>query len=291
MAKNPMEEIVYRLSRRRLRDAAEAHPTFPTTSEYADWRHSALESQFTRHFAPAEVQGRRVIDFGCGSGRLGRIALDLGAVSVVGVDLSEKNLTRARDAVAAAGLGERISFVLGRPDALPLDSASADVLLCFDVMEHVLDYRAIIRDWHRVLVPGGKVLIWWSLWMHPYGHHCYPLVNVPWAHLVLSDAALLRVCARTYELPEYHGSFWHLDGNGNKKANPYVDDDTLDDYLNKLTTWKFERVCRRAGFEIARREIVPFSGSRAKTLKKVLTAIPFLSDAFCGSVVYELRRR
>ena len=289
--KNPVEEIVYQLSRRRLRDHAEAHPTCPTTSEYAHWRHSRLESQFTTHFAPAEVQGRRVIDFGCGSGRLARIALDLGAASVIGVDLSEKNVTRAREAVAGVGLGERISFVVGRPDAMPLDSASADVVLCFDVMEHVLDYDAIIRDWHRVLVPGGKVLVWWSLWMHPYGHHCYPLVNVPWAHLLLSDAALLRVCARTYELPDYHGSFWHRDGNGNKKANPFVDDDTLDDYLNKLTTWKFEKVCRRVGFEIARREIVPFSGSRAKTLKKILTAIPFLSDAFCACAVYELRRR
>ncbi len=127
--------------------------------------------------------------------------------------------------------------------------------------------------------------------MHPYGHHCHPLVNVPWAHLLLSDAALLRICARTYELSEYRGSFWHLDENGNKKANPYANDHTLEDYLNKLTTWKFEQVCRRVGFEIARRDIVPFSGNRGKGLKKMLAAIPFLSDAFCSCVVYELRRR
>jgi SAM-dependent methyltransferase len=289
--KNPVEEILYRLSRRRLRKQVQSHPTFTTTSEYASWRHSRLESQYTTYFDPAEVQGRRVIDFGCGSGRLARVVLELGAASVVGVDLSEKVVTNARQAVVALGLGERISFVVGRPDAIPLDSASADVLLCFDVMEHVLDYEAIIRDWHRVLVPGGKVLIWWSVWMHPYGHHCYPLVNVPWAHLLLSDAALLRICARTYELSEYRGSFWHLDENGNKKANPYANDHTLEDYLNKLTTWKFEGVCRRVGFEIARRDILPFTGNRAKGLKKMLAAIPFLSDAFCSCVVYELRRR
>lgn len=287
---NPLEEIVYRLSRRGLAKHTRAHPTYTTASEYAAWRHSSLDSEFTAHFDPADVRGRRVVDFACGSGRLARIVLELGAASVTGVDLSERFVARARETVAGLGLSERISFVVGRRDAMPLDSASADVLLCFDALEHVLDYEAIIRDWHRVLVPGGKVLILWSVWMHPYGHHCYPLVNVPWAHLVLSDAALLRVCARTYELSEYRGSFWHLDASGNKKANPFANDHTLEDYLNKLTTWRFERVCRRAGFEISRREIKPFSGRRARALKKMLAAIPFLSDAFSSCAVYELRR-
>src|SRR5262245_2614866 len=99
--------------------------------------------------------------------------------------------------------------------------------------------------------------------MHPYGHHCYPLVNVPLAHLFLSDAALLRICARTYDLLEYRGSFWHLDSNGYKKSNPFANDETLADYLNKLTTWTFERVCRSAGLRIARKKIIPFSGNRA----------------------------
>lgn len=287
---NPLEEICHRLSRRRLREHGRAHPTYATTAEYAAWRCSSLEREFTTHFAPAAIEGRRVIDFGCGSGELSRVALELGAASVTGVDLSEKGVTRARHAAVAQGLGERLSFVRGRRDGIPMAAASADVVLCFAVMEHVLDYESIIREWYRVLVPGGKVLIWWSPWMHPYGHHCYPLVNVPWAHLVLSDAALLRICARNYDLADYRASFWHLDESGGKKPNPFVGDRTLEDYLNKLTTWRFERVCHRAGFRIARKDVIPFSGSRAKRLKRMLAAIPFLSDAFCACVVYELRR-
>jgi len=285
---SPIEELCYLLCRRALRRHAEAHPTHINVADYATWRYASLQRQFTMYFNPSQVRGKRVIDLGCGSGDLARFVFELGAGSVTGVDLSETFVEFARQAAAAHNLGERVTFVVGRPDSIPVDRESADVVLCFDVMEHVLDYESIIGEWHRVLIPGGKVLIWWSVWMHPYGHHCYPLVNVPWAHLFLSDAALLRICARTYDLSEYRASFWHLDDNGRKKSNPYRNDDTLEDYLNKLTTWRFERVCWRARLRVTRKEIVPFSGNRAKALKKFLASIPFLSDAFCACVIYEL---
>lgn len=98
----------------------------------------------------------------------------------------------------------------------------------------------------------------------------------------------MRVCARTYDMPEYEPSFWHLDDQGRKQPNPFAGSPTLDDYLNKLTTWEFERCCRRAGLRIARKEVVPFSGDRLRSAKRLLASVPYLSDAFCGRVVYEL---
>jgi SAM-dependent methyltransferase len=285
----PLEELCYRLCRRRLRKTGAAHTSYSTVTEYATWRDSSLERQFTTHFDASDVRGRRVVDFGCGSGDLTRFVCKLGAASATGVDLQEHLLTAARDAAAKAGVDDRVSFILGRPDAVPLASGTADVVLCFDVMEHVLAYELIIPEWRRVLTAGGRVLLWWSLWMHPYGHHCYPLVSVPWAHLVMSDAAILRVCGRLYDSPDFRPSFWGLDANGHKKPNPCVNDRTFDDYLNKLTTWKFERVVRQAGFRIARKQVIPFSGNRARALKKRLASIPYFSDAFCACVVYDLQ--
>jgi SAM-dependent methyltransferase len=286
---NPLEEVCFRLSRRALRDKRVAHTAAPTTAEYVRQRHSGLERQFTRHFERSRIVDKRVLDFGSGAGELSRLAWELGAQSVIGVDLSEKFVDFAREATAPHGLGDKVSFVVGEVETIPLPDATADVILCFDVMEHVLAYEAIIREWRRVLAPGGRVLICWaSLWMHPYGHHCYPLVSVPWAHLALSEAAFLRVCARVYDMPEYQPSFWHLDEQGEKKPNPYVRNPTLGNYLNKLTTWEFERCCRRAGLQIARKEVVPFSGDRLRSVKQFLASVPYLSDAFCGRVVYEL---
>ena len=134
--------------------------------------HSGLERQFTRHFERSRIVDKRVLDFGSGAGELSRLAWELGAQSVIGVDLSEKFVEFARESTAPHGLGDKVSFVVGEMETIPLPDATADVVLCFDVMEHVLAYEAIIREWRRVLAPGGRVLIRWaSLWMHPYGHH------------------------------------------------------------------------------------------------------------------------
>ena len=288
---NPAEEIIRCLCERRVRTHAREHPTFTTLTKYAAHRDAVLQRDFRMYFDAEALRGRRVIDFGCGSGDLSMFVCEQGAASVTGIDLSEKFVALARNTAELKQVGNRVSFVIGRRDAIPLAETSADAVLCFDVMEHVLDYTSIIREWYRVLVPGGKVFIAWRLWMHPYsGHHCYPLVNVPWAHLLLSDAALLRICARVYELAEYRPSFWHLDEHGRKKSNPFGHTDTLEDYVNKLTSWRFERVSRHVGFKIARREFFPFSGDRAARLKRFLASLPFLSDAFSSAVVYELEK-
>jgi len=286
---NPVEEIVFQLSRRALLRGQASSSTYPTVSDYSCWRDSGLRGVFTTYFDASQLNGRRVVDFGCGTGDLSRFAHAQGAASVTGIDLSEKLIAYARESAAKHGVADEISFVLGRPTEIPLADASADVVLCFDVMEHIIEYQSIIPELRRVLARGGRVLISWELWMHPYGHHSYPLVNVPWAHLFLSDAALMRICARTFELEEYRPSFWHLDQNRSKKQNnPYVNATSLSGYLNKLTTRKFERICRRSGFQIRRKKLVPFSGDRLRWLKNVIVSMPLVSDALCACVVYEL---
>ena len=80
---------------------------------------------------------------------------------------------------------------------------------------------------------------------------------------------------------------WELSVPRGKLSNPFVNEHTCDDYLNKLTTWRFERVCRRVALRIARKEAVPFSCARARGLKTILAWLPYLSD---GLVVYQLEK-
>jgi len=42
------------------------------------------------------------------------------------------------------------------------------------------------------------------------------------------------------DLPNYRPSFWHLTLDGGKKPNPYMGDEHLEPYFNKLTTRRFE---------------------------------------------------
>ncbi len=47
------------------------------------------------------------------------------------------------------------------------------------------------------------------------------------------------------------------------RANPFAGQNTLTDYLNRLSTRKLEAACRKAGLAVARKEAIPFSANRA----------------------------
>lgn len=237
------------------------------------------------------IQGAHVIDFGCGRGELAQAIAQSGARSVVGIDLSPESIADARAKLDSGEISDRVTFMEGLPKSIPLPDASIDTILCFDVMEHVIEYEAIVPQWRRVLAPRGRVFIKWMPWAHPHGHHCYPLINIPWAHLFVSEGTILRAAARVYDSPAYQRQempFWHRAEDGGMRANPFAGQTTLTDYLNRLSTRKLEAVCKKAGLVVARKEAIPFSGSRARVIKRGLAALPYVSDAFCSAVAYDL---
>ena len=100
-----------------------------------------------------------VVDVGCGLGHWGRAlcrVLPAGA-HVIGVDREQEWVRAAQNTPSAAGV--TFSFVLGDASALPLPSASADLVTCQTLLIHVADPRAVLREMHRVLRPGGRLLL------------------------------------------------------------------------------------------------------------------------------------
>lgn len=116
--------------------------------------------------------GMRAVDFGCGPGFVAEaMAEHVGAKgSVVGVDLNETFLARARERAAAAGR-TNLEFLSGDGSA-PLPDASFDRALCKNVLEYVTDAEATLRDLHRVLASDGVLHIsdsdWGFLLVHPW---------------------------------------------------------------------------------------------------------------------------
>ena len=102
---------------------------------------------------------RRILDVGCGSGNhLGIYAKHVGASGqVVGIDRERGLIDAAR--VAHSG-DPQITLILGSMDAeLPFPDASFD--LCFSnfAIYNATDLRATLSEIHRVLEPGGKVVL------------------------------------------------------------------------------------------------------------------------------------
>jgi SAM-dependent methyltransferase len=108
--------------------------------------------------------GHRVLDVGCGPGfYVAELVPQVGADgAVVGVDTSAAMLAAA--ARRCEGLGN-VSFEEGGATALPVEDRGFDRVLCVQVLGHVADVPAALAEFHRVLRPGGRVLVWdvdWS---------------------------------------------------------------------------------------------------------------------------------
>jgi cyclopropane fatty-acyl-phospholipid synthase-like methyltransferase len=103
--------------------------------------------------------GSRLLDVGCGSGGPAlRLAETVGA-SVLGVDLLVEGIATATQLAQERGLDDRASFArLDAGGRLPFDEASFDAILSIDAMCHLPNRLDILREWHRVTSPGGRIL-------------------------------------------------------------------------------------------------------------------------------------
>jgi arsenite methyltransferase len=111
------------------------------------------------HEALGAVPGERILDAGCGPGFYVAELLDkVGSDgAVVGVDASPQMLAAA--AQRSQGRAN-VSFHEGDVTALPVGAGEFDRALCVQVLEYVADIPAALRELHRVLRPGGRVLLW-----------------------------------------------------------------------------------------------------------------------------------
>lgn len=131
-----------------------------------------------------QIRGRTVMDFGCGEG-VEAVELALhGASHVVGVDIVESALERARQRARESGVYECCTFT-SRPDR------PADVIVALDSFEHFERPAEILLTMNRYLAPEGEVLISFGpTWLHPLGGHLFSVF--PWAHLVFTERALIQ---------------------------------------------------------------------------------------------------
>lgn len=101
-----------------------------------------------------------VLDVGTGTGLVAlRAARTVTAGSVLGIDHSAGMLERASSKAAELGIGDRVRFKAMDAEALDLPDKSFDAVLSLFVLLHLPHRLAAVKEMHRVLRPGGRLVV------------------------------------------------------------------------------------------------------------------------------------
>ncbi|MFN0135331.1 MAG: class I SAM-dependent methyltransferase [Phycisphaerae bacterium] len=102
----------------------------------------------------------RMLDVGCGTGSLLSImAREPLAEALIGLDYSEEMTRRAAAKFAGAPNPSRMIALRGDAERLPLANASVDVVTCCNSFHHYPNQPVAVREFRRVLRPGGMLVL------------------------------------------------------------------------------------------------------------------------------------
>ena len=112
--------------------------------------------------------GDKVVDIGCGN-----CAWNIDKIPVIGIDVNEGMMDYAKHQ------GRLEDIYVNDVDKLPLSDNSVDIVIATQVLEHLNEYKETVSEMHRVLKPGGKVIIsvpydtFFSLWRPLFAIQCF----------------------------------------------------------------------------------------------------------------------
>jgi SAM-dependent methyltransferase len=166
----------------------------------------------------------RVLDLGCGEGRHAITGYMLHDIESVGVDLSHRDLCTTRRRFADFEIADNpfkhLLLAVANGATLPFGDNSFDKVICSEVLEHIPDFRAVIKEIARVLKPGGtfaasvpRFFPEWICWRLSDAYHA-----AEGGHIRIFHAGHLRedieqegfVCFKKHHAHALHVPYWWL---------------------------------------------------------------------------------
>ena len=177
-----------------------------------------------------ELADKTVLDFGCAAGIESVDMAQHGVGQVIGLDIRETALEKARVLAKKAGVENRCFFTT-RCDS------KVDVVVSLDAFEHFSDPLAMLSVMRSLLKDDGYVLACFGpTWYHPLGGHGFSIF--PWAHLLFTESVQMRWYREDSGIAAYR--FGEVAGG-----------------LNKLTVSRFIKIVSQSDFTLENFEPVP----------------------------------
>ncbi len=118
------------------------------------------EEEFRGFFELLKLSARsRVLEVGCGAGGCAVYLARMVGAEVVGIDVNESGIRAARELAQSSGLTSQVEFGCidaGKP--LTFEDGSFDAVFSNDAMCHIASRLQTLKEWHRILRPGGRML-------------------------------------------------------------------------------------------------------------------------------------
>lgn len=237
----------------------------------------------------AKVSGEVVLDLGCGFG--GRTVEFQHRVNgqIIGLEIDQRMAAGALQFADSMG-SKHTAFVAGFGECLPFADGSFDLILSYDVLEHVQSPQRCLAECWRALKPGGLLMLVFPPYYHPTGAHLEGYVSrVPYANLLFPSSILLGAID---EILTARGDGY--------RPQPLRPGDKLYS-LNGLTVRRFKKLLKQSGFDIVTFDLLPLFSRVNRNydawkmkyyawLFKPLSRLPFVQECFTHRIVAVLRK-
>lgn len=220
-----------------LRQTVNAAPTVTPTDKYLWGYMYGLSREYIIAYLESRgiaMAGARIIEIGCAEGGNLCAMAQHGAAELAGTDIAANRLQSAADIAAILGIDITFSThdIIGQ-DPLPQWRGHFDLAMLRDVIEHLDDATAALRNIRRVLRPGGWLYVTFPPYYSPFGGHQQLLgtfaSKVPFVHLLPGPLFEAAIRSSTSEQDKVEVRRLHE---------------------IRMTTTKFRAAARAAGFTI-----------------------------------------
>ena len=121
----------------------------------------------------------RILDVGCGTGSLMMLCLQLQPPAlvdtVVGLDMSENMIAKARQKIALSHHSKRSHLTIGDAEHLPFEGDSFDVVTCCNSFHHYPHKDRAVSEMYRVLRPNGNLILIDGARDEPFGYFIFEI--------------------------------------------------------------------------------------------------------------------
>jgi SAM-dependent methyltransferase len=262
-----------------------------TVRDYHCWEYEEIKRIYKEFDPYWDLQGKVVLDVGCGLGGKLPFYVRQGAKQVIGIDLRLFSALSANRLLLEQG-GSEIKIAVADGAELPFADSTFDVVISINVLEHVAIPISVLKECRRVLRPGGYFYLYFPPFYSPWGAHLDSWINFPWPHLFFPEQIIVQAASLVEEQVHYNEQFIL------PARVPWGELQELYE-LNRLTIRQFIKLVREADFRVLLFRLLPLGhqllrqnvpGKILLTLLRRASQIPVVNEIVVTKIVCVLTK-